>query len=147
MPRALGTVPAGSLVREKSRFRLYSARGVADADVLLAVFFATDFFATFFVAAVFFAATFVAAVLFAPTFFAADFVAVAFFVAAFRPDGRFAARVDFFVGMPRGIAKSMPSRRHPLDPLGLDGRGFDALQRAAQRARAERDLDQQQRAA
>src|SRR5678816_2268338 len=46
LPRAFGTLPAGSAVREKSRLALYSARGAAEAARERDG--PTDFFAAFF---------------------------------------------------------------------------------------------------
>jgi hypothetical protein len=92
---AFGTVPAGSFVRVKSRFRLYSASA---ALFRAAVFPDADFFATdFFVAGFFATARFVTGL------FAADFGFVSFFGAAFLVElfftvvrfvtGRFTVRV------------------------------------------------------
>src|SRR4051812_41254268 len=85
LPRAFGTVPAGSRVRVKSRLRLYSAS-------------AADFFAAAFFTGVFFTAVFFA------DFFAADFFAEVFFATRFVVTDFLATRfvdffVDFFVGM------------------------------------------------
>src|SRR6476469_9059655 len=97
-PFFFGTVPAGSRVREKSRFRLYSASGV-DARV----FGAVDFFA----------ATFFVAALAGERFVATRFFAVTRFFAA----GFFTARlVAFLVAMRGRSAKTVPVRSHVPRP-------------------------------
>lgn len=102
MPLDLGTVPAGSFVREKSRLRLYSARGARPPAPLLAVgdfrgaVFADDFDVGVLAALFFFAAGFDEAFFVAFFVDAFDFVAFCpdvFFAVFFLATGRFTVRL------------------------------------------------------
>jgi hypothetical protein len=88
-------MPAGSLVRVKSRLRLYSERAALflPPDFPVAARFATDFPDDVFFDADFLVADFFAADFFAADFFAAGRLAELFFADVFFATGRFTVRL------------------------------------------------------